>query len=316
MSRIPVATRIQRLLALLQWIAASPDGVEITAACERFAMSRTELLEELQMASMIGDGSTDFDDMPFLVVIEEQRVEVCLLSFRQPLRMTRGEQLALLTAAGALVNPDGDPGAPLAGALQKLADHLGVTPGESFEVDLDHDGGPLARLLDEAVTARRRVRFTYWTFGRDAVGERTVEPWRVFSRDDEWYLVGLDVDRDGSRHFRLDRIDDLEVTDQIGAPPPRTVDTSLDLTGELPTVELDLPGSASWVVESYPVRTAHHRAGRILVELAVTGPSWLERLLLRIGPEARIVRIDERLGGMDLAAEAAGRVLARYRRPT
>ena len=43
------------------------------------------------------------DDMPFLVIIEENRVEVSLLSFRQPLRMTRAEQLALLTAAGALV---------------------------------------------------------------------------------------------------------------------------------------------------------------------------------------------------------------------
>ncbi|HMS89686.1 MAG TPA: WYL domain-containing protein [Acidimicrobiales bacterium] len=313
MSRISVATRIQRLLAILQWIAASPDGVEIEAACERFDMARAELLGELQMASMIGDGSTNFDDMPFLVIIEENRVEVSLLSFRQPLRMTRAEQLALLTAAGALVDPAGDPRDPLARALHKLAAQLGVTPGETFEVDLDHDGGPLARALDDAVGARRRVRFTYWTFGRDAVGERSVEPWRVFSRDDEWYLVGLDVDRGGTRHFRLDRIHDLVVTDEVGAAPPRSVAASIELDDELPTVELDLPASASWVVEAYPVRAVHHEGDRLLVTLAVTGPSWLERVLLRVGPEARIVRIDDRLGGPDLATEAAERILARYR---
>ncbi len=51
----------------------------------------------------------------------------------------------------------------------------------------------------------------------------------------------------------------------------------------------------------------------MLVTLAVTGPSWLERVLLRVGPEARIVRIDDRLGGPDLATEAAERILARYR---
>ena len=235
-------------------------------------MARAELLGELQMASMIGDGSTNFDDMPFLVIIEENRVEVSLLSFRQPLRMTRAEQLALLTAAGALVDPAGDPRDPLARALHKLAAQYlveralqlpaidlrwrnkvtRVTPGETFEVDLDHDGGPLARALDDAVGARRRVRFTYWTFGRDAVGERSVEPWRVFSRDDEWYLVGLDVDRGGTRHFRLDRIHDLVVTDEVGAAPPRSVAASIELDDELPTVELDLPASASWVVVSRP----------------------------------------------------------------
>lgn len=313
MSRISVATRIQRLLAILQWIAAQPDGVEIDAACERFAMSRADLLSELQMASMIGDGSTDFDDMPFLVIIEEHRVEVSLLSFRQPLRMTRGEQLALLTAAGALVDPEGDPDAPLARALHKLAAQLGVTPGESFEVDLDHDGGPLARMLDDAVTARRRVRFRYWAFGRDEVGSRLVEPWRVFSQDDEWYLVGHDVDRGGTRHFRLDRIQDLVVTDDRAGAPPRRVAASIDLDDDLPTVELDLPPSASWIVEAYPVRSVRHDGDRLVVTLAATGPSWLERVLLRVGPDARVLRIDERLGGPDLAAVAAGRVLARYR---
>ena len=57
----------------------------------------------------------------------------------------------------------------------------------------------------------------------------------------------------------------------------------------------------------------HQVGDRLLVTLAVTGPSWLERVLLRVGPEARIVRIDDRLGGPDLATEAAERILARYR---
>jgi hypothetical protein len=51
---------------------------------------------------------------------------------------------------------------------------------------------------------------------------------------------------------------------------------------------------------------------RLRVTLAVSAPAWLERLLLRLGDEAEIVRIDERLGSTDLAASAARRVLARY----
>ena len=54
------------------------------------------------------------------------------------------------------------------------------------------------------------------------------------------------------------------------------------------------------------------RHGRLRVTLAVAGASWLERLLLRLGSGATVVRIDEELGGPDLAARAAERVLARY----
>ena len=51
---------------------------------------------------------------------------------------------------------------------------------------------------------------------------------------------------------------------------------------------------------------------RLRVTLAVAGTSWLERLLLRLGSGATVVTIDHELGGPDLAARAAARVLARY----
>jgi hypothetical protein len=47
--------------------------------------------------------------------------------------------------------------------------------------------------------------------------------------------------------------------------------------------------------------------------MGVAGPKWLERLLLRLGPEASVVEIDERIGEPDIAGRAAAAVLARYR---
>lgn len=316
MSRITVGTRIQRLLAILQWIAAEPDGVEISAACERFAMTRSELLGELTMASMIGDGSANFDDMPFLVIIEDSHVEVSLLSFRQPLRMTRGEQLALFVAARALTDPEIGGEDPLSRALSKLAAHLGLDPSLvlAVDVDVDHDGGPRAATLDQAITDRRRVAFTYWTYSRDAVSERLVDPWLVFSRHDQWYLSGLDVDQGQSRVFRLDRIHDLTVSDETASVAPPGLSTSLDFPTYLPVVELDLPASASWVIEAYPTVAVEQVGDRLRVKLAVTGPSFVERVLLRVGPEAVITSIDPELGDLDLGAVTAQRIAARYRR--
>lgn len=309
---LPMATRIQRLLAMLQWVAAHPDGVEVSEACERFGMSEDQLLKELEMATMIGDGSAEFDDMPFVVFIEGSRVEANLLSFRRPLRITEAEGLALLASAGALVDDDTDPGEPLARALAKLASHLGVEAGDTLDVDLDHDGGPIGRDLTTAIESGRRVRFTYWSYGRDAVEQRLVEPWRLLSQDGEWYLSGLDVTKEGGRRFRLDRIGDLVVTDDAAAPAPRGEDV-VAIPEDAPSVVLDLSSAAAWVVEAYPVQHVEQVGDRLRVTLAVTGASWLERILVRLGPEAAVVDIDERLGDADLAASAASRVLERYR---
>jgi len=307
-----MATRIQRLLAMLQWVAAHPDGVEVSEACARFDMSEAQLLKELEMATMIGDGSAEFDDMPFLVFIEGSRVEANLLSFRRPLRITEAEGLALLASAGALVDEHTDPDEPLARALTKLADLLGASVGETLDVDLDHDGGTIGRELSEAIEAGRRVRFTYWSYGRDAVEERLVEPWRLLSRDGEWYLSGLDVAKDDGRRFRLDRIDDLVVTDDPAAPAPKGNDT-VGIPEDAPTVVLDLSPAAAWVVEAYPVQHVEQVGESMRVTLSVTGASWLERILLRLGPDATPVAIDERLGDAGVAAAAAARVLDRYR---
>jgi proteasome accessory factor C len=76
-------------------------------------------------------------------------------------------------------------------------------------------------------------------------------------------------------------------------------------------VHVRLGPSAQWVPESVPVRTVTRDGdGRITdVVLDVAGMAWFERLLLQLGPAARVVRPAELTG---LAAEAARRVLARY----
>jgi predicted DNA-binding transcriptional regulator YafY len=67
--------------------------------------------------------------------------------------------------------------------------------------------------LTELATAchdHRRARFDYQDHA-GAATSRTVEPHRVVHAARRWYLLAVDVDRDGWRNFRLDRIDRLEV---------------------------------------------------------------------------------------------------------
>jgi proteasome accessory factor C len=316
-ARLTAAGRMQRLLALLQWAARFPEGVEVDVLCERFKLQRAELLRELDLASMIGSDATHYDEMPFEVFVEDGRVYVRLFSMRRAMRLTPAECLALVAAADALVDRGGDPadGGALERAIDKLAPLVGARPGHGVDVAIDPDGGEVGRALRDAIERDRQVTFTYWTYGRDDVAVRTVDPWRLFSEAGHWYLVGHAHDAGAPRTFRLDRMSDLEVARGPRAvAAPKVVPAAVRPADEAPEVVLDLGPGARWVAEAHPVRHAEALDdGWLRVTLGVDGRSWLERLLVSLGPNARLVSIDPELGPTDVGAQAARRVLARYR---
>ena len=76
-----------------------------------------------------------------------------------------------------------------------------------------------------------------------------------------------------------------------------------------PRVTLELAPSAAWVAEAYPAESITDRPdGTLEVVLAVSEPAWLERLLVRLGPEARVLGPES---ARRAGADAARRVLAR-----
>lgn len=74
-------------------------------------------------------------------------------------------------------------------------------------------------LMTLAQAARRmdRLRFEYRT-GDDRTSRRHVEPHRLVSLRNRWYLVAFDLDRDDWRTFRVDRITRPVVTGFKGIP--------------------------------------------------------------------------------------------------
>jgi predicted DNA-binding transcriptional regulator YafY len=73
------------------------------------------------------------------------------------------------------------------------------------------DRPPIVALLQDAVIARRRVRFTY------SGSERLVDPWGLVDKDDVWYLVAGTAK--GRRTFRVDRIAEATATEDAADRP-------------------------------------------------------------------------------------------------
>src|SRR4029078_12009683 len=60
--------------------------------------------------------------------------------------------------------------------------------------------------LEAAISKQRTVKFPYWSISRDEERERTVNPYALFGDAGAWYVVGLDLDAEAERTFRVSRI--------------------------------------------------------------------------------------------------------------
>jgi proteasome accessory factor C len=318
------------MLSIVPWIAAH-DGPRVSEVCERFGIGRNQLLDDLNVIQFVGLPPYT-PDMLIEVVFEGDRVWVRFADvFSRPLRLTPNQALGLVAAGAALLGPgratppagtgpgagadDGPPG-PLATGLAKLAKMLDIAPDEALSIRLGPSRPEILDTLRTAVAEQRRVRIDYFTYSRDARTVREVDPFRVFAADGAWYVFGHCHSAGGERLFRVDRVAAIEPLAERFERPEGADEAPTELFAAgpgTPRVTLVLPPDARWVVDTYPVEAVTERpGGRLEVRLAVASRAWLERLLLRLGPEAAVVdATDPSL--RHAVREAARRVLARYR---
>ncbi len=252
-------------------------------------------------------------DVLIELYVDDDEVHITLpQAFDRPLRLTPEQAVALVAAGSTLLTvPGADPEGPLARGLAKLSGALGAGPDPGVEVRLGLAPQDVLETLREATRDYRQVRIDYYAYGRDEHTQRVVDPYRVTSDEGQWYVAAYCHLAEGDRLFRVDRISAAVLLDEHFEPPadlpPESVFSPTDAD---PRVVIDLPAEDRWVTEYYPVEAVTEHDGRIRATLAVTARPWLERLLLRLGPSARVVE-----GPDDLrraAAEAADRILSRY----
>lgn len=312
--RLTARERMGRLLAVIPWVVEQ-DGAPLDEIAARFDYPRPQLVDDLTQVVLFVGVHPFTPDSLIEVDITDDRVQIRYADwFSQPLRLTPEEGARLLTAGRTMLSlGDDEQATPLLRALAKLGMALGE--GADSVVDVRLGDAPEATLdtLRRAVADGRQVELDYYTYGRDELTTRRVDPARVFSDHGNWYLHGFCHRADDERVFRVDRIRDARPTDAEITHPLEGGGASFSPGGDDPRIRLLLAPSASWVVEQYPTETETTLDdGRREVVMAVSAVPWLERLLLRLGPDAEVLEVDDPLPP-DLTAAAAARVLARYR---
>ncbi len=309
MPKLSADDRLQRLLALIPWVA-SRDGPRVDDVCARFGCTQPELIADLDLLFLCGLHPYT-PDMLIDVDIADGRVWIRYAEyFARPLRLTPAEGLALLAAGRTvLATSGGDDGGPLGRGLDKLAAAMGVDGGEAVAIELGPVAENLLGTLREAIATSRQVEIDYYSFGRDERARRVIDPYAVFSAGGQWYVSGWCHRVDDERLFRVDRVATATLLDSgFDSPAAAPELTAYRPDAADPRVTLELDPSARWVAEQYPVeKVTEADGGRLRVTLAASQPAWLERLLLRLGPHATVVDGDGALAG-----SAARRLLLRY----
>jgi proteasome accessory factor C len=311
--RAVAGAEIQRILALVPWVVAHP-GTPKQEIAKRFGLTVDALDDDLALVLMIGVPPYSPGDYLDVEEDDEEGITIRLADpFRRPLRLAPAEGLALLAAGRALLAvPGSDPVGPLATALEKL-EHALDLPDLVVEV-----GEPaLLAAVREAAANHARIEIDYWSAGRDELTTRVVDPQLVFYAAGEWYLGAYCHRARDDRMFRIDRIRAMRDTEDTFTPDATEFTMGELAAGDVYSprpddvrVTLTLTPAAAWVAEAYPTESVTERAdGSLEIVLAVSEQVWLERLLLRLGPDVEVIAPDELRA---VAAGAAQRILDNY----
>jgi proteasome accessory factor C len=294
--------RLVTLASILIHAGRAGEPVSIADVCERLQISVEELHEDVNVLNVVNFGGGSY--VLYAEIIETEEGEGTIEvdpepysdNFDRPARLLPVEGKALVAAIDLIGEhiPEGS----LSSAREKIVAALGEDPMEQgLQVaHADDDDADLARPISTAIVEHRLIELEYYKENEDEISQRTVEPYALTNGREGWYVACFDPERDGVRHFRLDRIKRVAVTDEKFEPRPE-VDPAAEVDGWLRTGEVQAsrtarvwvsPERARWAREARRV-VQERTDGSVVVELSFAGVDWLVREILKEAGDAAVL---------------------------
>jgi proteasome accessory factor C len=215
-----VSQKLRRMLYVVPYVARQRDGVPVDELAEELAMSRDELLAELDVLSQVGPPDGDPGEY-LLVTVEDGRVFVDLAQrLTRPLRLTPAEGCSLLLGLRTLRESGIAPfDEALASAEAKLLKAMGRDAAAAEDLasgtvvaEPAKATTTLVRSLVTAARTHKTVIIDYVAASRNQSEKRELDPYGLVHHAGEWYVIGHCHKRGDTRTFRIDRIASLEET--------------------------------------------------------------------------------------------------------
>ena len=290
--------QLKRMLQLVPFLVHN-QGLHISEVAARFGITRKELEDDLRILICSGLPEGYPDDLLDIQWDDDHVFITQALDLTRPVRFTVDEACALLTGLETL---NGLPEVAEGGALESVTLKLMAAAGEEGLKAAALSGPEVApgnsATLETARAAIRsgtQLRLRYFSPQRDAVSERDVDPLRLYSLDNTWYLEAYCHAARGLRNFRLDRIEALAPNGRPAAGTAKPRDgfpvklfTPND-DDTLVVVEM-APRGTGLADDYYAERTAPLPDGGMLAEIRFGSTDWLPMFVAQHGGMVRILQ--------------------------
>lgn len=306
------------LLALVPYLM-DRDRVSVSEAARQFGVSAAQIREAVRLIAVSGvPGETsqylpgDLFDIAWDDFEENDQIVLThLVAIDDSPRFSSREAAALIAGLQYLSalpeNADRD---VIGSLMAKLAHGASATPSQVAVAGSASDESLL--LIRDAVASGTQVEFDYLN-SRGEQERRRVDPLRIESADEDWYLRGWCHLREAVRTFRLDRMSGLTGTTEaidyhptdVSLPETLFEGSDDDLCVDVDVAESALPLVVDYIRENAP-RVREN--GFVRTSVRVAHYHGLKRLAARLSGVLTVVAPEEaRRAVADWAAAGAAR---------
>lgn len=200
--------------------------------------------------------------------------------------------------------------------LDKLQANNGavVSMREPVIIDLaSHYKGQLTgkiEFIKRAVLEARLIEFDYYY--EKGESRRRIEPYFVIFKWTAWYVFGYCLERQDWRTFKLLRLWNLTLCDEIYTPreiPPEKRDLNTNFSDDIRLVAVFDPCERYKLIETYGLNCYEETDGGLRMEIEFTNREFLIEWLLSFGGKVKV--LEPRGIAEDIKA-AAENILSRY----
>ena len=314
-----VQDRLAFLLALVPYLLDN-DGVSVAQAAGHFGVGEQRIRDAVALIAVSGvPGETKAYQPGDLFDIDwdrfEERDEIAIthqVAIDDSPRFSAREAAALIAGlqyvAALPANADRETVARLTAKLTRAAN------GAPTAVAVEGGADTRLGLVREAVAGGTVLVFDYLN-GRDEREERAVEPLRVESVDESWYLRAWDRSRRALRTFRLDRMRDVRTSPDTEPERPEDIElpervfqpSKQDRSVTIEIAEAALPLLADYLGDRPQTQPA--RRGWVRTRLRIAHLHGLKRL---VAGRAGLIVVVEPEDARAAVREWAEAGLARY----
>lgn len=274
--------KLSRAIDIMEALyAAGEKGMDRGEICSRFDIAGASLDEVIGIVSTLTDRESGAR------VICECRDERVILTGEAgrvlPLRLSAAEG-AVLNHELESLGIESETAARIRRAL--LPEELGYNQRVIDTVARGSHWQQLNCAIQDGV----RCRIAYRSLGDERARERTVDPLRIVTNDDSMYLIAWDTEQDAQRRYRLDKIEEIVLTDDSVERHHSTITTLQDSLAKAGreaklTMPLDLADRLGWAGITSVNRADEETA---IVTVRYTSEAWLFSQVVAKGGAIRI----------------------------